>query len=331
MTDESRIIEYGKEIVRLERDAVDGLAEHIDKSFKNAVELIHSCSGRVIVTGVGKAGIVGRKISATLASTGVPSHWIHAVEALHGDMGRVTGEDIVLALSNSGETEVVRLLPTLKKLGARIIAMTGRADSTLARYADIVMLIGLIEEACPLGLAPSYSTTAMLVMGDALALTLFRLKNWTTEEFALYHPGGDLGRRLIKVGKVMRTGYRNPVADQNVTMREALAVMTSEGSPGAVSLTDEEGRLVGVFTDGNYRRLSLSETSLQKLLLTPLREVMTKKPKFVKADDLASEAFRLMRKHRVDQLPVVDEQHRPVGMIDVQDWLDIDRAIQGNV
>lgn len=328
MADEVNICEYGREVVRMESEAVTGLLEQIGPEFEKAVRLIQECRGRLIVTGVGKAGIIGRKISATLASTGTPSYWMHAVEAQHGDMGRVLPDDVVLALSNSGETEVVQLLPTLKKLGTRLVAMTGRADSTLARYADVTLLIGNVREACPLGLAPSCSTTAMLVLGDALALTLFRLRNWTPEAFAFYHPGGDLGRRLIKVEKVMRTAERNPVAADSVALREALEVMSTQGSPGAVSLVDAEGRLSGFFTDGDLRRLLRTAADPTALLARPVSEFMTRRPKCVRTDDLAGDAFRLMQKHRIDQLPVVDGRNVPVGMIDVQDWLDIDRGIE---
>jgi arabinose-5-phosphate isomerase len=328
MNDEERILAFGREVAERETEAAREVLRRIGPAFVAAVRLIESCTGRVIVTGVGKAGIIGRKISATLASTGTPSYWMHAVEAQHGDMGRVLAEDVVLALSNSGETEVVQLLPTLKKLGTRIIALTGRDESTLARYADVVLSIGDTREACPLGLAPSASTTAMLVMGDALALTLFRLKNWTPEEFAFYHPGGDLGRRLIKVERVMRTSGRNPVAPETISVREALDAMSVEGSPGAVSLVDAGGRLTGFFTDGDFRRLVRARSDVPALLAEPVSDHMTPDPKRVSSSDLASDAFRLMQRHRIDQLPVVDDGGVPVGMIDVQDWLDIDRGLE---
>lgn len=328
MSDTERIVEYGRDIVRMENTAVEDLCGHVGEEFARAVQMIRNCKGRIIVTGVGKAGIIGQKISATLASTGTPSYWMHAVEAQHGDMGRVMPDDLVLVLSNSGETEVVQLLPTLKKIGTRIIAMTGRRESTLSRYADVVLFIGEVREACPLGLAPSCSTTAMLVMGDALALTLFKMKSWTPEEFAFYHPGGDLGRRLIKVERIMRTGARNPVAGEDVSIREALRVMSTEGSPGAVSLVDGEGRLSGFFTDGDFRRRIQKASSAAELLEQPVHTVMTKGPKHVRCDDLASEAFHLMQQYRIDQLPVVDGRNMPVGIIDVQDWLDIDRAVE---
>ena len=320
------LLESGKQIVELEVNALRSVAANMGKEFVEAVRLISECKGRVIVTGVGKAGIIGQKVSATLASTGTPSYWMHAVEARHGDLGRVLPEDVVLVLSNSGESEVVQLLVPLKKLNTRIIAITGNPDSTLGRYSDVVLNIGRIEEACPLGLAPSCSTTAMLALGDALALTLFKMRNWTTEDYAFYHPGGALGRQLIKVSEAMRIGGRNPVADQSVPVRQALEAMSTEGSPGAVSLVDDQGKLVGFFTDGDLRRL-LRKVG-PSVLDTPVCEVMTRNPKTVSTDDLAAEAYRIMRDSRIDNLPVVDKNGVPVGIIDVQDWLDVERGVE---
>ena len=320
------IVESGKDIIALEIEALRSVATNIGEEFARAVQLIYKCKGRVIVTGVGKAGIIGQKVSATLASTGTPAYWMHAVEARHGDLGRVLPEDVVLVLSNSGETEVVQLLVPLKKMNMKIISITGRRDSTLAIYSDIVLDIGQIEEACPLGLAPSCSTSAMLALGDALALTIFKMRSWTKEDYAFYHPGGELGRKLIKVSEAMRVGRCNPVASQNVAIREALDVMSTEGSPGMVSLVDEDGRLVGVFTDGDLRRLLQKADS--SVLDRPIKEVMTSSPRTVSADDLAAQAYRIMRDCRIDNLPVVDAQGVPVGIIDVQDWLDVERGIE---
>jgi len=317
-------LEAARQIVDLEIGALRAMRELLGPEFNRAVELIYNCQGRVVVTGVGKAGIIGQKISATLASTGTPSHWMHAVEARHGDLGRVQPGDVVLALSNSGETEVVQLLPALKKLNVPVIAITAGRDSTLARHSEVVLEIGQIEEADSLGLAPSCSTTAMVVMGDALALTIFRMRNWQAEDYAFYHPGGELGRRLIKVREFMRKGRRNPVANRSVTVQQALEVMSGEGSPGAVSLVDDDGRLVGFFTDGDLRRLMRAAD--HALLSRPVCEVMTEHPTTIPAESLAAEAYRLLRARRVDQVPVVDEEGRPVGIVDVQDWLDIERG-----
>jgi arabinose-5-phosphate isomerase len=320
-------IPAAREIIQAEVSALEAMAEGLGSDFEKAVGLISECTGRVVVTGVGKAGIIGQKISATMASTGTPSHWMHAVEARHGDLGKVHPDDVVLALSNSGETEVCQLLPALKKLNVPVIAITGHTDSTLARHSDAVLSIGDIEEACPLGLAPSSSTTAMLVMGDALALTLFRMRNWQPEDYAFFHPGGELGRKLIKVGEVMRRNGLNPVAPAGVTVREALRVMSGTGSPGACSLTDGDGRLVGFFTDGDLRRLLLEGDA--GLLDRPVSEVMTRGPKTISTESLLAEAYHLLRDYRIDQVPVVDEDGRPVGIIDVQDWMDVERGAGG--
>jgi arabinose-5-phosphate isomerase len=317
-------IEEARQIIDVEIAALRAMQERVGPDFNRAVEIIRSCKGRLVVTGVGKAGIIGQKVSATLASTGTPSHWMHAVEARHGDLGRVQPDDVVLILSNSGETEVIELLPSLKKLDVPIIAITGNTKSTLARHSDAVLDIGDIEEACPLGLAPSSSTTAMVVMGDALALCLFKVRNLKPEDYAFYHPGGELGRRLIKVQQVMRKGIANPVAPSGVTVREAVRAMGGRGSPGAVSLVDAEGKLVGFFTDGDLRRL-LQEGDAG-LLDCPVSEVMTRSPKSIAADSLVAEAYSMLRDFRIDQVPVVDEEGRPVGILDVQDWLDVERG-----
>ncbi|MGD2176080.1 MAG: KpsF/GutQ family sugar-phosphate isomerase [Candidatus Brocadiaceae bacterium] len=314
-----------RQIIQQEIDTLQAMREHLGSEFERAVELIFNCQGRVIVTGVGKAGLIGQKISATLASTGTTSYWMHAVEARHGDLGRVRPGDVVLALSNSGETEVVQLLPALKKLNVPIIAITGDRTSTLARRSDLVLDIGQIQEACPLGLAPSCSTTAMVVMGDALALTIFGMRKWQPEDYAFYHPGGELGRKLITVQEVMKEELGNPIAPATATLREALEAMGGRGSYGAVSLVDEEGKLVGFFTDGDLRRLMQSEEP--GVLDGPVSRVMTPDPKTIGADSLAAEAYRMLRDFRVDQVPVVDEEGRPVGILDVQDWLDVERGM----
>lgn len=317
-------LSYARSTVQQQVEALEMVRDNLGDEFVRAVDLVFACTGRVIVTGVGKAGIIGQKISATLASTGTASYWMHAVEARHGDLGRVVPEDVVLALSNSGETEVVQLLPALKKLSASIIAITGNASSSLARYSDVVLDIGKVREACPLGLAPSCSTTAMLVMGDALALTIFRIRDWKPEDYAFYHPGGELGRKLIRVREVMRTGASNPVLEAGNTVRQALRIMSGPKSPGAVSLVDPKGRLVGFFTDGDLRRRLVEGNA--EMLDRPVREVMTHNPKTIGEGDLAAEAFQMLRKYRIDQLPVVNDLHEPVGVLDVQDWLDIERG-----
>jgi len=317
-------IEYGRSVLRQEIRAIEVVCENLGADFDRAVQLIFECDGQIIVSGVGKAGIIGQKISATMASTGTPSHWLHAVEARHGDLGRVQTDDVVLMLSNSGETEVTQLLPTLKKLAVPVIAITGGSDSTLARYSDVVLDIGRVPEACPLGLAPSCSTTAMLALGDALALTIFNMRGWEPEKYAFYHPGGALGRKLLKVHEVMREGSGNPIAPMTATVRHALKIMSDKNSPGALGLVDDDGMLVGFFTDGDLRRLLIGE-GIAALDL-PVSEFMTLDPKIIGLDNLATEAYELLRRYRIDRLPVVDDTGRPVGVFHFQDWLDVQRG-----
>jgi arabinose-5-phosphate isomerase len=275
----------------------------------------------VVVTGIGKAGIIGQKISATLASTGTPSYWIHSSEARHGDLGRIVSEDIVLALSNSGETEVVVLLPFVKQMGAKVVAITGNSKSSLAKHSDVVLDIGKIEEPCPLGLAPSASSTAMLALGDALALTIFKKRNLSKEDYAFYHPGGELGRKLLTVEMVMRKNEANPVAYEDTPLMDVIGIMTeTAGKPGAVSVVDKHNKLVGFFTDGDLRRYLKDGISfLQK----SVKDVMTRSPKVINSRCLVAEAYKILKEYKIDQIPVVDDSHSPVGIIDVQDLLEV--------
>jgi arabinose-5-phosphate isomerase len=269
---------------------------------------------------MGKPGFVAQKISATLASTGTPSLFVHPAEAAHGDLGRIARDDVVIALSNSGETEeLTRLLPGLRKIGAKIVAVTKDANNSLARGADLVLEIGDVEEACPMGLAPTASTAVLLAVGDALAMTVLANKAFDKEEYALFHPGGKLGRGLMKVGELMRQGAANPVIAQSAPLSAAVAVMTeTTGRPGAASVVDAAGRLVGIFTDGDLRRLvEHGQTDFSK----PVSGAMGKNPRRVKPDLLVTEAAHVMRKARIDQVPVVDDDGKPVGLLDVQDLL----------
>src|SRR5436853_3324205 len=249
--------EYARGVLRAEAVAIEQLCARIDGDFSEAVERILACSGRVVVTGMGKPGFIAQKISATFASTGTPSLYLHPAEALHGDLGRLVPGDMVLALSNSGETdEIVRLLPAIRRLGAPIVAMTSGPRNSLADQADVVLEIGPVPEVCPLGLAPTASTVALLAMGDALAMAVQHRRGFSPEQFASLHPGGALGRQLLRVRDVMRTGSRNPTVRWDVSCREAGAVRTlTEGRPGAASVVDAEGKLIGIFTDGDLRRL----------------------------------------------------------------------------
>jgi arabinose-5-phosphate isomerase len=314
------IVDYAREVIRAEADAVAQLGGRLNGAFARAVEMVLSCPGRVVVTGMGKPGFIAQKISATFASTGTPSLYLHPAEALHGDLGRLVPGDLVLALSNSGETdEILRLLPSIRRLGAPIVAMTSGPRNSLADQADVVLEIGPVPEACPLGLAPTASTVALLAMGDALAMAVQHRRGFSPEQFASLHPGGALGRQLLRVRDVMRTGERNPTVRWNTSLRNTAAVMTrTEGRPGAASVVDEHGKLIGIFTDGDLRRLvQRGEVDFARAVSS----VMGKSPRTVGPEDLAQTAAEMLRSTQVDQLPVVDADGHPVGLLDVQDLL----------
>jgi len=314
------IVDYAREVIRAEAEALAQLPARLNGAFARAVEMVLACPGRVVVTGMGKPGFIAQKISATFASTGTPSLYLHPAEALHGDLGRLVPGDLVLALSNSGETdELLRLLPAIRRLGAPIVAMTSGTRNSLADRADVVLEIGPVPEACPLGLAPTASTVALLAIGDALAMAVQHLRGFSPEQFASLHPGGALGRQLLRVRDVMRTGTRNPTVRWDVSLRETAAVMTrTEGRPGAASVVDAQGKLIGIFTDGDLRRLvQRGEVDFAR----PVSAVMGKSPRTVGPDDLATSAAEMLRHSQVDQLPVVDDVGRPVGLLDVQDLL----------
>lgn len=317
----SSSLRHAREVLKAEADAILSVLSRLDASFERAAELLRSCRGHVVVTGMGKAGLVGQKVSATFASTGTPSIFLHPAEAYHGDLGRVVKEDVVLVLSNSGETdEILRLMPLLRRIGTPVIALTSRSGSSLGRLADIVVEMGRIEEACPLKLAPSASTTALLALGDALALTTLQLRGFTKEQFAFYHPAGELGRKLLRVGDVMRTGEKHPVVPESATVADVLLRIT-QARAGAASIIDEGGRLTGIFTDGDLRRLM---TRSPGKLQGPIRDVMTRTPTTIRADKLAAEALKFLRDRKFDEIPVVDEAGKPIGMVDVQDLLDVE-------
>ena len=310
----------GREILKIEAAAVLSLADRIGPEFDAAIESIGACKGHLVVTGMGKAGLVGQKISATFASTGTPSIFLHPAEAYHGDLGRVLAADVVLAIYNSGETEEVgRLLPSIRQIGAKIIAITASKSSTLGRNADIVIELGRIEEACPLKLAPSATTTAILALGDALALCVLEARGFDKEQFSFYHPGGDLGRKLLKVSDVMRIAEGNPIVREETPLTEAIATIT-RARAGAVTIVDGTGRLTGIFTDGDLRRTMSRDP---KLITSRIIDVMTRKPRTITPDRLASEALKILHEKKIDELPVVNEKGEPVGMLDVQDLLDV--------
>lgn len=315
----NKITAKAKKVLEIEARAVSDLKKNIGADFKRATQFILRSKGRVVVTGMGKAGIIGQKLSATLSSTGTPSLFLHSAEAIHGDLGRVTREDVAVVLSNSGETEEVKkLLPILKKIGAKIIAVTGNTRSLLGRYADAVLNTGVKKEACPLGLAPTASTTAMLAMCDALAVCLLDLKKFREKDFAFYHPGGLLGRKLLlKVEEIMRTGQANPVVKENTGISEVLLRITRSRA-GSASVVDKKGRLTGIFTDGDLRRHLEKNFNLAD---QPVKYAMTPNPVSVRPEMLAAEAARILQEKRIDELPVVDKNKRPVGLLDIQDVL----------
>jgi arabinose-5-phosphate isomerase len=309
-------------VLTQEAKAISSLTERLGDDFFAALEVIEGCRGRVVCTGIGKPGFIAQKLSATLSSTGVPSHYLHPAEAAHGDLGRVTRGDVVVALSNSGATEeVVRLLVPLRRVGVKLIALTGDATSPLAKGADLVVDLGPIDEACPMGLVPTASSAALHAICDALAMTLAWRREFSESQYALYHPGGKLGRSVLKVREVMRTGDANPLISDQATLEEVVVVMTrTPGRPGAANVIDRRGRLVGIFTDGDLRRLAESH-SLD--LTQRIASVMARRPRCIGPEELVLSAAALMRELRVDQLPVVDGDGRAVGLLDVQDLLAI--------
>jgi len=312
-------IKRARQVLEIEACAVRDLKRNIKGDFQRAIQFIMNSKGRVVVSGMGKAGIIAQKLSATLSSTGTPSLFLHSAEAIHGDLGRVVKDDVVILLSNSGETdEIKKLLPILKKIGTKIIAITGNIRSLLVRYADAVLDVSVKKEACPLNLAPTASTTAMLAMSDALAVCLLELKGFKEKDFAFYHPGGLLGKRLLlKVEDIMRKGSANPVVDEDMKVSGVLVKIT-QARAGSASVVNKNGKLVGIFTDGDLRRHLERDPDLTR---RKIKEAMTRDPVSVGGEMLAVEAMRILREKKIDELPVVDKKRRPVGLLDVQDML----------
>ena len=319
MSQSSDLIQSAQRTIRLELEAVEGLLTHIDADFVRACEMILASKGRVVVVGMGKSGHVGSKIAATLASTGTTAFFVHPAEASHGDMGMITREDIILALSNSGTTaEIVTLLPLIKRLGIKLISVTGNPNSTLAKAAEVNLNVHVDHEACPLNLAPTSSTTAALVMGDALAVALLDARGFTAEDFAFSHPGGALGRRLLlKVENVMHSGDELPKVVRGTSLKEALMEMTHK-SLGMTVIVEEDGRLAGIFTDGDLRRTLDREIDIRNATID---SVMTPNGKTARAEMLAAEALKIMEDHKISALVVVDKQDRPVGALNMHDLL----------
>ena len=311
---------WARRVLATEAKAIASVAEKLDGGFLDALEALHRVKGRIIVTGIGKPGFIAQKLSATLASIGLASFYVHPAEAAHGDLGRVRSDDVVVALSNSGTTdEVVRLLVPLRRLGVRLIVVTGDRESVLAKAADIVVDIGQLDEACPMGLVPTASSAALHAVTDALAMTLAWRRDFSASEYALYHPGGKLGRSVLKVSELMRTMNANPLVRHDASLAEVVVVMpNTPGRPGAANVVDRKGRLVGIFTDGDLRRLAEQK---RLKLETRVSEVMARHPRCVRPDELVLAAAALMREARVDQLPVVNAEGVAVGLLDVQDIL----------
>ena len=313
------ILKRGREVLEIEASAIRNLKGRINENFKKAVNIILKTKGRVVVSGMGKTGIIAQKFSATLASTGTPSLFLHTAEAIHGDLGKVTSLDVVVILSNSGSTEEMRkLLPLLKKIGCKVIALTGNTKSVLGKYSDVVLDVSVKKEACPLGLAPTASTTASLAMSDALAVCLLELKGFKEKDFAFFHPGGALGRRLLlSVSDIMRTGRNNPIVKEDEKVSAVLLKIT-QARAGSATVVDKSGKLTGIFTDGDLRRNLKTDAQMP---FRDIKEVMTKNPSVITEDMLAAEAMRILQDKRIDELPVVDGKRRPVGLLDVQDLL----------
>ncbi|WP_417501084.1 KpsF/GutQ family sugar-phosphate isomerase [Marinobacter sp.] len=305
--------------IRIERDAISALENRVDHHFVRACEVIMACRGRVVVTGMGKSGHIGHKIAATLASTGTPSFFVHPGEASHGDMGMITSQDVVIAISNSGNTsEVVTILPLIKRMGAPLISMTGNPESTLAKEAVANLDVSVKTEACPLGLAPTSSTTATLVMGDALAVALLEARGFSAEDFAFSHPGGSLGRKLLlRVSDIMHVGDRIPMVDEDTTLSGALLEISRKGL-GMTTVVNATGTMTGIFTDGDLRRTLDKSIDVHT---TPIRDVMTQNGKTIQADQLAAEALNIMEGLKISALPVTDGSGALVGAINMHDLL----------
>lgn len=319
LTITEKSIETAKKVLDIEAKSIIDLKNRLGREIEDAVEILYNCKGRVIVTGMGKSGHIGRKIAATLSSTGTPSYFLHPAESTHGDSGILTREDVVIAISNSGETqELMNLLPLIKRFSIPLISMTGKRESTLAKSGDVLLDISVEKEACPLGKAPTASTTVTLALGDALAICLLKKRGFSEEDFLMYHPSGALGKKkLINVKDLMITDERLPVISQEKSFLDVVKFI-SEKKLGCAILTDEKGCMQGVLTDGDIRRILLAHPDVSKLVS---KDVMTKNPKTVTADSIATKALAIMEKYSITSLAVVDENNRPIGIIHVHDLL----------
>ncbi len=312
-------LDLGRKVLDIEASAVQALSSRLDESFLHALELILNCEGRVIVSGMGKSGHIARKIAATMSSTGTPAYFVHPAEASHGDLGMVASSDVFIALSNSGESqELMTIVPIIKRQGAKLISMTGNPSSSLAKVADVHLNAGVDREACPMNLAPTASTTASLALGDALAVALLDAKGFNEENFARSHPGGSLGRRLLtRVRDVMRTGSRMPMVREDAMLSDALIEMSRKGV-GMTAIVGGEDVVKGIYTDGDLRRTLEKNLDFRS---TPVQSVMSKSPRCIGPDSLAAEAVQLMEQHSINQMLVVDEMHRLIGVLNMHDLL----------
>lgn len=317
MSADSKDIQKAKEVIRMEADAIAALVNKIDSSFQNAVDVIVKCKGRVIITGMGKSGIIARKIVATMNSTGTPAIFLHPSDAVHGDLGMVRSDDVVICISKSGDTQEIReLLPMFKRIGVPIISMVGKINSNLSRQSDIVLDISVDEEACPHNLAPTTSTTATLAMGDALAVTLLEKKNFSANDFAMFHPGGNLGKRLLlKIEELAITGNQVPKIGLHASLKDAILEITAKRL-GATCVMNGDDTLAGIITDGDLRRLLQKTSDVSGLTA---EQVMTKNPKTIRKGTLASAALQEMETHSITQLVIVDERARPYGLVHLHD------------
>lgn len=314
-----KILQWAKTTLDTEINGISEVKSHLNDNFIQATQLLVACKGKIVVTGMGKAGIIGQKFSATLSSTGSSSFWLHAGEAVHGDLGRICVNDTVVILSYSGETdEIKHLIPFIRKIGAKTIAITGNMRSTLAQYSDAAINVAVKKEACALGLAPTTSTTAMLAACDALAVVLQKIKGFKAKDFALFHPRGSLGRKLLLTVKdIMRKGKFNPIVKEN-TLVEQVLIRITQAHAGAAIVINNKKEIIGIFTDGDLRRNLKKHKDLIK---KKVKDVMTKNPIVVRETDLASDVLKIFEKKKIDEIPVVNEKNMPVGMLDIQDLI----------
>ena len=318
MTQQS-FIAQGKRVLEVEAQALREIEQYINADFEHACQLMFYCTGRIIVIGMGKSGHIGNKIAATLASTGTPAFFVHPGEASHGDLGMITREDVVMCISNSGETsEVLGIIPVIKRIGAKMISLTGNPNSTMGKLSDVHVCIKVSQEACPLGLAPTASTTATLVMGDAIAVALLEARGFTADDFALSHPGGSLGKRLLlSLEDVMHTGSATPIVTESQSVKDALIEMSAKGL-GMTAIVDENKKLAGLFTDGDLRRILEQRVDIHN---TSISQVMTRSCTTAHADMLAAEALNIMERKRINGLIIIDESNTPIGALNMQDLL----------